>query len=39
MTNGKKIYDIEEDDYEYDDFSESDEVLKSLPHKILSDPY
>lgn len=33
MTKGK-IYDIE-DDYEYNEFSESDEVLKSFPHKGL----
>ena len=37
MTKGQ-LYDIE-DDYEYDEFCESEEVLKSLPHKVLSDPY
>ena len=38
----EKLFDIDvEDDYEneYDDFCESDEVLKSLPHKVLSNPY
>ena len=38
MTKGKQLYDID-DDYEYDEFCESEEVLKSLPHKVLSDPY